>query len=128
MSAPTKTKRTAMHRPATRTRRFKHDELIAVDLFSGFGGITQGIEAAGFTTIMAANHNTYKVEVHEANHPDAQHWIADLVNPESADYHSARDLPAGDLLVAGVSCVNHSQANTKKAYEQGASLFDLDDP
>ncbi|WP_043654606.1 DNA cytosine methyltransferase [Nocardia thailandica] len=125
----TKTRaRTATHRPATRQRRFRHDDLIAVDLFSGFGGLTQGIEAAGFTTIMAANHNDYKVQIHEANHPHAEHWIANLVDPESADYHSARDLPAGDLLVAGVSCVNHSQANTKKAYEQGANLFDLDDP
>ena len=120
--------RTATHRPATRRRRFRHDELIAVDLFSGFGGLTEGIRRAGFTTIMAANHNAYKVEVHEANHPDAEHWIADLVNPEAADYHSARDLPAADLLVAGVSCVNHSQANTIKAYEQGLTLFELEDP
>jgi site-specific DNA-cytosine methylase len=102
--------------------------MVAVDLFSGFGGFTQGIERAGFTTIMAANHNSYKIEVHEANHPDAEHWIADLVDPESANYHSARDLPRADLLVAGVSCVNHSQANSKKAYAQGLSLFDLDDP
>lgn len=120
--------RTATHRPATRRRRFRHDDLVAVDLFSGFGGLTKGIEDAGFTTIMAANHDEYKVEVHEANHPDAEHWIADLVDPEKADYHSARDLPAGDLLVAGVSCVNHSQANTIKAYETGGTLFDLDDP
>ncbi|MGW4488418.1 DNA cytosine methyltransferase [Amycolatopsis sp. NPDC004368] len=120
--------RTAEHRPATRRRRFKHDDLVAVDLFSGFGGLTRGIEMAGFTTIMAANHNSYKVEVHEANHPDAEHWIANLVDKDSSDYHSARDLPAGDILVAGVSCVNHSQANTQKAYEQGMSLFDLDDP
>ncbi|WP_250029681.1 DNA cytosine methyltransferase [Paractinoplanes maris] len=120
--------RTATHRPAKRTRRFRHDDLVAVDLFSGFGGLTEGIKRAGFTTIMAANHNSYKVEVHEANHPEAEHWIADLINPESADYHSARDLPAADLLVAGVSCVNHSQANTQKAYEQRMSLFDLDDP
>ncbi|WP_257000444.1 DNA cytosine methyltransferase [Mycobacterium avium] len=119
---------TAEHRPATRQRRFAHDDLIAVDLFSGFGGLTQGIERAGFTTIMAANHNRYKIEVHEANHPDAEHWIADLVDPESADYHSARDLPAADLLAAGISCVNHSQANTKKAYEQGLSLFDREIP
>jgi site-specific DNA-cytosine methylase len=97
-------------------------------LFAGFGGLTQGIELAGFTTIMAANHNAYKVEVHEANHPHAEHWIADLVDPESSDYHSARDLPPADLLVAGVSCVNHSQANTQKAYAQRLSLFDLDDP
>lgn len=119
---------TAEHRPAVQRRRFAHDDLIAVDLFSGFGGLTKGIERAGFTTIMAANHNRYKIEVHEANHPSAEHWIADLVDPESSDYHSARDLPAADLLAAGVSCVNHSQANTKKAYEQGLSLFDLEDP
>ncbi|RJQ77628.1 DNA cytosine methyltransferase [Pseudonocardiaceae bacterium YIM PH 21723] len=127
MTAPKKT-RTATHRPAVRRRRFRHDDLVAVDLFSGFGGLTRGIELAGFTTIMAANHNFYKVEVHEANHPEAEHWIADLVDPESADYHSARDLPAADLLVAGVSCVNHSIANTIKAYEQGLSLFELEDP
>jgi len=120
--------RTATHRPAIRRRRFRHDDLVAVDLFSGFGGLTRGIEMAGFTTIMAANHNEYKVQVHEANHPHTEHWIADLVDPEAADYHSARDLPAGDLLVAGISCVNHSQANTVKAYEQGLTLFDLDDP
>jgi site-specific DNA-cytosine methylase len=118
---------TATHRPATKPRRWRHDELIAVDLFSGFGGLTEGIKRAGFTTIMAANHNEYKVKVHEANHPEAEHWIADLINPDSADYHSARDLPAADLLVAGVSCVNHSQANTQKAYEQQVSLFDLVD-
>ncbi|SUA31596.1 Uncharacterised protein [Mycolicibacterium fortuitum] len=39
--------KTAQHRPATRRRRFKHDTLVAVDLFSGFGGMTRGIEAAG---------------------------------------------------------------------------------
>lgn len=119
---------TAEHRPAARRRRFRHDSLVAVDLFSGFGGLTTGIERAGFDTIMAANHNQYKVEVHEANHPEAEHWIADLVDPEASDYHSARDLPPGDLLCAGVSCVNHSQANTKKAYAEGLSLFDMDDP
>jgi site-specific DNA-cytosine methylase len=120
--------RTATHRPATRRRRFRHDDLTAVDLFSGFGGLTKGIGDAGFTTIMAANHNPYKVEVHERNHPDAEHWIADLVDPEAADYHSARDLPPADLLAAGVSCVNHSLANTIRAYEQGLTLFELEDP
>lgn len=120
---------TAEHRPATHKRRFKHDELTATQLFSGFGGLTEGIRRAGFTNITAANHNPYKVEVHEANNPEVEHWVADLVDPESADYHSARDLPAADLLVAGISCTNHSQANAQKAYaDPGQSLFDLDDP
>jgi DNA (cytosine-5)-methyltransferase 1 len=121
------TSRTATHRPAARHRRWRHDDLVAVDLFSGFGGLTKGIEMAGFTTIMAANHNEYKVRVHEANHPHAEHWIADLVDPDSSDYHSARDLPSGDILVAGISCTNHSQANTQKAYSQGLTLFDFQD-
>ncbi|MEU9688116.1 DNA cytosine methyltransferase [Amycolatopsis japonica] len=120
--------RTATHRPAKRRRRSRHDDPVAVELFSGFGGLTQGIKLAGFETIMAANHNEFKVEVHEANHPEAEHWIADLVDPESGDYHDARDLPAGDLLSAGVSCVNHSIANTVKAYEQGLTLFSMVDP
>ena len=40
---------------AARRRRFRHDEYMAGDLFSGFGGLTQGIERAGFTAIVAAN-------------------------------------------------------------------------
>lgn len=129
MARVTKQKtRTATHRPAVKPRRFRHDEHTAVDLFSGFGGLTEAVRRAGFSVIMAANHNSYKVEVHEANHSYAEHWIADLVDPESSDYHSARDLPAADLLVAGVSCTNHSQANTVKAYAQDGTLFELDDP
>jgi len=128
MSNARKLQRTASHRPAVRRRRFQHDELRALDLFSGFGGLTQGIKRAGFDVIMAANHNQYKVEVHEANHPETEHWIADLANKESSDYHDVRDLPAADLLTAGVSCVNHSPANTQKAYETGGTLFEMDDP
>lgn len=120
--------KTAEHRPALRRRRFRHDNPTALDLFSGFGGFTQGIEAAGFDTIVGANHNRYKVEVHEANHPHVEHWIADLINTDSDTYHSVRELPPADLLVAGVTCTNHSQANTQRAYAQGLTLFDLDDP
>jgi site-specific DNA-cytosine methylase len=120
--------RVATHRPALRRRRNRYDLFTALDLFSGFGGLSEGIRRAGFELIMAANHNRYKVEVHEANHPETEHWIADLVDPESADYHDVRHLPAADLLAAGVSCVNHSIANTMKAYELGLTLFDLEDP
>jgi hypothetical protein len=48
--------KTAKHRPAKRRRRYRHDELTCVDLFSGFGGLTLGIVLAGFTAITAAIH------------------------------------------------------------------------
>lgn len=123
-----KRRNAAEHRPAQKRRRFRHDDVVAGDLFSGFGGLTRGMEKAGVTTIMAANHNPYKVEVHEANHPQAEHWIADLVDEESGDYHSPRDLPKVDWLAAGISCVHHSGANAQKAYAEARSLFDFDDP
>jgi DNA (cytosine-5)-methyltransferase 1 len=130
VSAAAKKRRsaTAQHRPAKIKRRFKHDNPTGGDLFSGFGGLTQAIKSAGFETIVAANHNVYKTEVHERNHPEVEHWIADLVDKESGDYHDVRDLPAVDFLGAGVSCVNHSRGNSEKAYERGGTLFDLEDP
>lgn len=128
MSRPRARARTATHRPALRPRKFRHDTFTALDLFSGFGGLTQGINRAGFDVILAANHNEYKIEVHEANHPDVEHVIADLVDDESGDYHDVRDLPPADLLTAGVSCVNHSQANSQRAYDHGMTLFDTMDP
>lgn len=124
----TATSKTAEHRPAKRRRRFQHDEFVAGDLFSGFGGLTRGMEMAGVTTILAANHNRYKVEVHEANHPEAEHWVCDLVDPDAGDYHSPKDLPRVDWLAAGISCVHHSGANAKRAYAEARSLFTFDDP
>ncbi len=118
---------TAEHRPALQRRRNKHDEPRAVDLFSGFGGLTEAVKRAGFAAITAANHNRYKVQIHERNHPEVEHWIADLVDPTSSDYHSAADLPPADLLAAGISCTSHSQANTQRAYAQGLTLFDIKD-
>lgn len=120
--------KTAEHRPAQRKRRFQGDDVVAGDLFSGFGGLTKGMEMAGVTTILAANHNRYKVEVHEANHPDAEHWVCDLVDTESGDYHSPRDLPKVDWLAAGVSCVSHSGANSQRAYATRRSVHEFEDP
>ncbi len=118
----------AQHRPAVARFRNQHDAYTCLDLFSGFGGLSQGMERAGFAVIYAANHDEYKVEIHEANHPSAEHWIADLVDDTKPSYHDVRDLPRADVVIAGVSCKNHSQANSQKAYAEGRTLFDLDQP
>lgn len=122
------TPRVAQHRTAVAPRRFSWDAPTCLDMFSGFGGLTQAAVAAGFCDLVSANHNEYKIEIHEANFPESEHWICDLSNPEASDYHSARDLPYADFLIAGVTCTNHTIANTQRAYQEGMSLFDLDDP
>lgn len=47
-------------------------------------------------------------------------------NPQTTTRPETFPPPTSSPLV--LACVNHSQANTKKAYEQGLSLFDLEDP
>jgi len=58
----------------------------AVDMFSGFGGTSGGIKAAGATVRVAADHNPHAIDVHAANFPDTGHHVADLVDVESPTY------------------------------------------
>jgi DNA (cytosine-5)-methyltransferase 1 len=109
--------------PRGRTR----DSVVALDMFSGAGGSSQGIEAAGIDVWYAANHWDYAVRLHEANHPGAEHFVADLVDTEATDYYHPEHLPRADLLWASPSCTNHSTANATRAYERNLSLFDIHD-
>lgn len=117
--------RTAEHR-LNRAPRVK-DSIVALDMFAGVGGSSQGIEAAGIDVWYAANHNPYAIDIHEANHPRAEHFVADLVDETKADYYHPEQLPAADVLWASPSCVNHSPANAQKAYALNLSLFDVHD-
>lgn len=116
----------AVLRPPKRVRRLHADSIRSLDVFGGFGGMTEAMEAAGVSVIHAANHNPYAVDVHEANHPFAEHLIADLVDSDRPDYRSAADLPAADYAHFSPSCTNHSRANAAKLYESAEA--GLDDP
>jgi len=79
----------------------------AIDLFAGAGGFTNGAEMAGCTVVWAANHWQSAVDIHAANHPDAQHVCQDLHQANWAD------VPSHDLLLASPCCQGHSKARGK---------------
>lgn len=109
-------------------------EVDAIDVFCGYGGSSQGIHAAGATVRAAANHSELAIEC--ANFPDVDHWQADLSdanNPQvinrrgkkvSGRYLDPADLPAARYAWFSPSCKHHSQANAKKVYLNGPSVFD----
>jgi DNA (cytosine-5)-methyltransferase 1 len=83
--------------------------LTLTDLFAGFGGASSGaVQVDGVELVIAANHWPLAVEVHNSNHPTADHACVDL-HLEDPGY-----FPKTDILWASPECTQWSQANGKK--------------
>ncbi|VUZ24139.1 Uncharacterised protein [uncultured Comamonas sp.] len=81
---------------------------LVVDLFAGGGGASTGIEQAiGRHVDIAINHSPDAIGMHEINHPQTQHYCADVfeVDPRAA----TAGQPVG-LLHASPDCTHFSQA------------------
>lgn len=89
---------------------------LVIDLFAGGGGASTGIEQAiGRHVDIAINHNADAIGMHEVNHPQTKHYIADVweVDPLKA----TSGLPVW-LLHASPDCTHHSQALGGQPREQ----------
>lgn len=92
------------------------------DMFCGAGGSSLGAEAAGLELVMAANHWSTAIDVHQAHFPDAAHDCADITQVDP------RRWPRTDILIASPECTNHSQARGVTRKAQQPSLFEGPDP
>jgi DNA (cytosine-5)-methyltransferase 1 len=99
--------------------------LTITDLFCGGGGSSTGaIQVPGVEIRIAANHWDLAVEVHNQNHPTADHAAVDLHEEDP------RYFPATDVLWASPECTKWSQASGGKyaSVSVEANLLDLLDP
>jgi DNA (cytosine-5)-methyltransferase 1 len=81
---------------------------LVVDNFAGGGGASEGIEQAlGRPVDLAINHDATAIAVHTANHPGADHSVADVwdIDPE----HATHGQPVG-LAWFSPDCRHHSKA------------------
>lgn len=90
--------------------------LLVADLFCGAGGSSTGarraLAARGYRMdLVAVNHWDVAIETHSRNHPEARHYLRDLM---SADPIAL--VPEGklDLLMASPTCTHHSRARGGK--------------
>ncbi len=87
------------------------DELV-VDLFAGGGGASTGIEQAiGRHVDIAVNHDPAAVSLHQANHPQTQHFVSDVFEVDPLAVTEGR--PVG-LLWASPDCKHFSKAKGGK--------------
>ncbi|QOR55243.1 MAG: C-5 cytosine-specific DNA methylase [Phage 67_12] len=85
---------------------------LVIDLFAGGGGASTGIEQAiGRHVDIAVNHDAKAVSLHEANHPQTQHFVADVFEVDPLTVTEGR--PVG-LLWASPDCKHFSKAKGGK--------------
>ena len=58
---------------------------VAIDLFSGAGGMSLGFEAAGFVVLLAVDNNPIHVATHEWNFPHTYPLCADIMDLSAED-------------------------------------------
>ena len=79
--------------------------LQAVDLFCGFGGVTEGLKRAGLEVALAVDFDTRAVRSHRAYHPEVKVVRQDVSQVRPSDL-------AGRFVWASPSCRPYSMANT----------------
>jgi DNA (cytosine-5)-methyltransferase 1 len=87
----------------------------AIDLFSGAGGLTQGLKQAGFTVVGAVeNHKTY-AETFRLNHPDTSLAEKSIIDVNPKKFMKELGLKEGELdLLAGCPpCQGYSTIGTR---------------
>lgn len=97
-------------------------ELFVIDLFCGAGGLSEGVEEARIDgkrcakVVCCVNHDKNAILSHDANIPDALHFIEDIrileLSPIKAIVNRIRELypDAMIMLHASLECTNFSKA------------------
>lgn len=98
--------------------------LMAVDLFSGCGGLTQGLKDAGFTVGAAVEIDALAAETYAVNHPDVKLFNADIRGTSASEIMEACGVARGELdLLAGCPpCQGFSRIRLNNKKER------MDDP
>lgn len=87
---------------------------LAIDLFSGAGGLGAGVEAAGWTVVAAVDHDEAALETHRANFR-GQALDVDMSDPAQVAELVKKLRPIGiDLVAGGPPCQPFSRAGRAK--------------
>src|SRR6266850_1908935 len=85
-----------------RPRRIGSRRLMAIDLFSGCGGLTLGLKLAGFRVAAAVEMSKLAVETYRENHPEVLVWQKDIRSVRASEIMCQISLKPGELdLLAG---------------------------
>lgn len=85
-------------------------KLTCIDLFSGAGGLSEGLEEAGFHSLFASEFVERYAETYKCNHPNADVQVEDIRAVDPVVIRKGLDLAVGelDLIAGGPPCQGFS--------------------
>lgn len=94
-----------------------------VDLFSGAGGMTQGLFQAGFQPIASVEVNEIASLTYKRNFPQCHHFCGDIEKFDSQKWLAEIGLPEVHLVVGGPPCQGFSVAGKRNPHDVRNRLF-----
>ncbi|MCK6484529.1 MAG: DNA cytosine methyltransferase [Phycisphaerae bacterium] len=86
----------------TTTRQATRRKPIAIDLFAGCGGLTEGLRQAGFRVVGAVEIDELAAKSYRMNHPRVALWTQDIRTVKVTELRTTLGLERGELdLLAG---------------------------
>lgn len=95
---------------------------VAIDLFCGAGGLSYGLERAGFNVALGLDFDKHVVETYRANH-DGRLLHADVKEINGKDLLEEAGVPEVDLLAGGPSCQGFSTHGKRLADDPRNFLY-----
>ena len=94
-----------------------------VDLFSGAGGITQGLSHAGFNPVASVEINPIASATHKRNFPNCHHFCGDIQEFKSEDWLQKTNCNRIHIVSGGPPCQGFSVAGKRNPEDPRNRLF-----
>ena len=94
-----------------------------LDLFSGAGGITQGLSEAGFKAVASVEINPIASATHNRNFPNCHHFCGDIQEFKSEEWLKQIDHNSIHIISGGPPCQGFSVAGKRDPNDPRNRLF-----
>lgn len=101
----------------------KNSKLNFIDLFAGAGGLSIGLEAAGFKSILAIDNDKSSLETYKLNHKSAEIILGDIRKISTKEIKKALKGQKVKLICGGPPCQGFSTVGTNNPLDKRNHLF-----
>ncbi len=98
------------------------EDLTAIDVFAGAGGLSLGFEQAGFTPVLGVDGDPRASAAFTQNFPFATTLTASVEDLSGSDLLAAADFSACTVLIGGPPCAAFSIGGTRRADDERRDL------